>query len=441
MNHKLKGWIVWLLVCSCTANAQDSKTLKLDEAINLGLANSKSLKGQEAKLEEATAALKEAVEKKLPNASVASSYLRVYGGTVDLKSSNNNGGNGNPPPKVNQAAYGMLNLSLPLYMGGKLKYGIESAELLEKATKLDAENNKDEVIQNTIEAYSTLFKAGSAVRLLRESLNQSKQREKDFTNLEKNGLMARNDLLKAQLQTANIELSLLDAENNLQLANVTMDLLLGFPATTNLSLDTSGIDKKNDPRVLEDYLQSALQNRKDRQAMDYRKKSLETGVLSVKAEKYPALQLTGGYVALDVPHVLSVVNAMNLGVGVSWNISSLWKNKSKMQQAQARVKQIQISETMLDDQITLQINKNYFSLQSYRKKILVTATALEQARENYKIIKNKFDNSLATATELLEADVARLQAALASTLSQADAFVAYNKLLQTAGILAAELKK
>lgn len=441
MKHKLTGWMILLLACSLHAGAQDKKTLKLDEAIDLGLQNSKSLKGQEAKLEEATAALKEAVEKKLPNASVASSYLRVYGGSVDIKSNNSSGGSGNPPPKVNQAAYGMLNLSLPLYMGGKLRYGIESAEQLEKATKLDAENNKEEVIQNTIEAYATLFKAGSSVRLLRESLNQSRQREKDFTNLEKNGLMARNDLLKAQLQTANIELNLLDAENNLQLANVTLDLIIGLPASTELSLDTTGINRKNDPRVLDDFLKAALQNRKDRQAMDYRKKSLETGVLSVKAEKYPALQLTGGYVALDVPHVLSVVNAMNLGLGVSWSVSSLWKNKSKMQQAQARVKQIQISESILDDQITLQVNKNYFSLVSLRKKIEVTATALEQAKENYKIVKNKFDNSLATTTELLEADVARLQSSLASTLAQADAFVAYNKLLQTAGILSAELKK
>ena len=59
----------------------------------------------------------------------------------------------------------------------------------------------------------------------------------------------------------------------------------------------------------------------------------------------------------------------------------------------------------------------------------------EQARENYRIVKNKFDNSLATTTELLEADVAQLQATLSYTLARADAFVAYNKLLQTAGLL------
>ena len=63
------------------------------------------------------------------------------------------------------------------------------------------------------------------------------------------------------------------------------------------------------------------------------------------------------------------------------------------------------------------------------------AKAVDQAVENYKITKNKYDNSLATTTDLLDADVARLQAKLNYTLSKTDAIVAYNKLQQTAGLL------
>jgi outer membrane protein len=58
-----------------------------------------------------------------------------------------------------------------------------------------------------------------------------------------------------------------------------------------------------------------------------------------------------------------------------------------------------------------------------------------QATENYRITKNKYDNSLATTTELLDADVALLQTQLSVTNAKADSFLAYNKLLQTAGIL------
>ncbi|MEI9945633.1 MAG: TolC family protein [Chitinophagaceae bacterium] len=444
MKNKLKGLVMVFSLLSLQLTAQEKKTLSLNEAIDLSIQNSKQLKTSQAKIEEATAALKEAVEKKLPDAKVSGSYLRLNSANFELKTkSNNNGGTGtsNEEPKISQAVYGLLNLSLPIYSGGRIRYGIESSKFLEQAAKLDAEADKDEVIQNTIEAFANLFKAKTAVRLVNENLTQSQQREKDLGNLEKNGLLARNDLLKAQLQSSNVELSLLDAENNLQLANINMDLMLGLATSTELVLDTTGIKRKEDSRILDDYLNAALSNRKDIAAIDHRKKAAESGVKVVKSELYPSLALTGGYIAADIPHVFSVTNAVNVGVGVSYNIGSLWKNKSKVQQAEARVKQLAIEGTMIDDEIRLQVNKNYLSLLSNRKKIEVYAKAVEQAQENYRIVKNKFDNNLALTSDLLDADIAQLQARLSYTLAMADAFVAYNKLLQTAGILSAELKK
>ena len=47
-----------------------------------------------------------------------------------------------------------------------------------------------------------------------------------------------------------MELNLLDAENNLQLAMVNMNLMLGLPAQTRWQLDTSNITRKEDDRVL-----------------------------------------------------------------------------------------------------------------------------------------------------------------------------------------------
>ena len=444
MRNKIIAAVsIFFFLVNTSAHGQEKKQLGLSEAIELSLKNSHLLKSNQAKIDEATAVLKEAVERRLPSASVSGSYLRLAAANFDLKTkSNNNGGTGTPAetPKVSQAMYGIVSAALPIYAGGRIKYGIESSELLEKAARLDAEDDKDEVIQTTIEAFSTLFKANTAVRLVKENLAQSQQRAKDFGNLEKNGLLARNDLLKAELQSSNIELNLLDAENNLQLATINMNLMLGLPTTTSLTLDTTGIERKNDNRVLEDYLHLAFTNRKDLAALDLRKKAAETGVKAVNAEKYPSVQLTGGYAAIDVPKVLTVTNAINIGVGVSYNIASLWKTKAKVQQAEAKVKQVVESEAMANDGITLQVSKNYLALLSNRKKIEVYTRAYEQAKENYRIVKNKFDNSLATTTDLLEADVAQLQASLGYTLAQADAFVAYNKLLQTAGILATELK-
>lgn len=416
------------------------KTITLNDAISLSLQNSKQLKISQAKIEAANAQLKQAEQKRLPDANVITAYSRLISGNFDLKSNGSNGG-GQSPPKVTDAVYGILNASLPVYIGGRISYGIESSKYLEQAAKLDAESNKDEVIQNTIEAFANLFKAGSAVRLVKENLTQSQERTRELSNLEKNGLLARNDLLKAELQTSNTELNLVDAENNLQLANINMDLMLGLPTATTLILDTSGIEKKDDKRTLDDFFNAAINNRKDIAALDLRKKAAESGVKAVKGEKLPAVSITGGYLAADIPKFISITNVFNLGVGVSYNLGSLWKNKAKEKEARAKVNEFTATQALMNDNMQMQVSKSYLSLLSSRKKIEVYAKAVEQATENYRIVKNKFGNSLATTSDLLDADVAKLQATLSYTLARADAFVAYNKLLQSAGLLANEIKK
>ncbi|MET0392109.1 MAG: TolC family protein [Chitinophagaceae bacterium] len=437
MKTKLKLPFIALLFACSLAQAQDKRPLSLQEAIDLGVKNSHQLKSSQAKIDEATAALKEAVERRLPDAKISGSYMRLNSANIDLKTKDNStgGGTGSEAPKVSQAMYGMLNLSLPVYTGGRIKYGIESSRYLAEAARLDAGTQKEEVIRTTIEAYINLYKAKAAVDLVKDNLAQAQQRVKDFSNLEKNGLLARNDLLKAELQASNTELTLLDVQNNWQLANVNMNLMLGLPDQTELVPDSAMLGRQPEIRALEDYVQSALTNRKDMASLGLQRKAAETGVKATKAEMYPSLALSGGYIAADIPKVLAVTNAVNIGVGVSYDIGSLWKTKAKVQQSEARVRQLTATEALVNDQVRLQVNKTYLDLLSSRKKIEVYGKAVEQAEENYRITKNKYDNSLATTTDLLDADVAQLQARLNYLFAKADAVVTYNTLLQAAGLL------
>jgi len=431
MKHRIILLAVSLLMTQFLL-AQETRTLTLNEAIDLGLKNSHLLKSNEAKILEATANIKEAEERKLPDASVSGSYLYLpVNPTIDMKTSSGSGGG----PSVHQAMYGTANVSLPLYAGGKIKYGIESAKLLEQAVKLDAENDRASVILNITSACINLYKAHQAIELVKENLQQSQQRVKDLSNLEKNGLLARNDLLKAELQSSNIELTLLDAESNYKLACVNMSIMMGLPEQTILIPDKSGLALPTSIKTIEEYEQDALQNRKDIGAINLRKKNANVALKSIKADKYPSIALTGGYIAADIPKFLTLYNAVNIGVGVKYNIASLWKNKSKIQQAEAKLKQLAAGENMLSDNIRMQINEAYQLYLVSVKKIEVYEKAITQATENYRITKNKYDNSLATTTDLLEADVALFQAKLRVTNAKADSFVAYNKLLQTAGDL------
>ena len=442
MKSRLKLLSIVFSLVGLQVTAQEKRPITLNEAIDLGIKNSKQLKNSQAKIEEATASLKEALNNQLPDAKLSASYLWLSNANVDMKlKSNNPGGGGGTTPTISRAGYAIANASVPVFAGGRIRYGIEASRFLEEATRLDADNNKEEVIQNTIEAFVNLYKAKSSVSLVQENLAEAQQRVKDFSNLEKNGLLPRNDLLSAQLQASNFELGLLDAENNWRLANVSVNILLGLPENLELVPDSSMIDQNFSVKTLDDYLQTAYTNRKDLAALDLRKKASESAIRSAKGEYYPSLAVSGGYIAADIPEVITITNALNIGVGVSYNIGSLWETKAKVQQAEARAKQAAIGESQLNDDIRLDVNHAYLNFLSSQKKIEVYEKAVEQAIENYRIVKNKHDNNLETTTDLLDANTKQLLERMNLIFAKAEAVVAYNKLLQAAGLLEEKTKQ
>ena len=431
-----------MLLAGAALHAQAPKHISLSEAVDLSLNASKQLRVSDARMQQANASYREAKDRRLPDVNVTASYLRLAPPDLELKLKS---GSTTPPgetqtsstPSVTQMAYAIANVSVPLFTGFKIKNGIESAKYLAEASKLDAGRDRDDVIQNTIAAYSNLYKASEAVKLVQEDLHQSQERVKELDNLEKNNLLARNDLLKAQLQESNIELALLDAKANLHVTNENMSLMLGLPAETIIETDTTFTMDATE-RILSDWQLLALQNRKDAASLGYRAKAAESGIRVAKGDYYPSLALTGGYIGAHVENILSLRVAVNGGVGLNYSPSSLWKAGTKVTEAKARLAEVQASQGMLEDAIRLQTAQAYEQYLLSKKKIDVYELAVEQSRENYRIVNNKFKNSLATTTDLLDAVVPQLQARLNLAFAKADAAVNYKKLLQTVGLLSAE---
>lgn len=425
--------------------AQTTRPLSLQEAIQLGLAHSKQLKVADARIREAAGMVSEARLRQYPDLKVSGAYMRVNQPDIDLKVALGSPQQGSGEeqaaiPAINQLSYAMANLSLPLFAGMKIRSGIESAQYLKKAIELDGVKEQDEVIQNTIAAYYNLYKAQAATQLMEENLRQAQQRVQDFENLEKNGLLARNDLLKARLQESNVALALLDAENNRKIANFNINLMLGISEPTLLDLDKADLNQMPSIGSMEEWEQLALTHRADYKALQQRQEASRIGVKAAKGDYYPSLALTGGYVAAYIPDFLTVTNAVNVGVGVSYNLASLYKTGAKVKQAQAAQEQLYWSAQQTNDVIRMQVHQAYQNYLQQNRKIEVYQKAVEQAHENYRITKNKYDNALATTTDLLDADVAQLQASINYEYAKADALVAYNRLYETAGLLEKELQ-
>ena len=431
--NKLTFIFAFVLI-GMNVQAQEKKLLTLNEAVKLGLENSKNLKIDAAKVQEATANFLEAKNNRLPSLKVSGTALALANADVNLKilAPSQNGGNA---VKANSAFLGNVSASMPIYAGGKIKYGIQSAEYLIEAAKLNAENNQVQIAYNIAQAYNNLFKANQSIQVLTENLASSEKRDQTFLKLENNGVIARNDRLKANLQTSNLELQLLEAENNFKIATINMDLLLGLPESTEIEIPGNYIEDSSLMEPVSYYVAEAFKNRKDLQALDYQKKSSQLSIKSAKAESLPTLALTGGYIAAEVPNVLTVLNAANIGVGINYNIDNLWKKNSSLVRAEARDTQLSLSNELLNDQIKLEINRDYENAVYAQKRIAIYEKASLQADENYRVTKNKYDNGLATITELLDADSAQVVTHVNVINAKADAALAYRKLLQSTGTL------
>src|SRR5690606_5558787 len=137
-----------------------------------------------------------------------------------------------------------------------------------------------------------------------------------------------------------------------------------------------------------------------------------------RAGYYPSLSISGGYAALELDDIATITNATNIGIGLSYNLSSIFKNKSKVEEAKA-AKSAQ--EALLEaekDRAKIEIRKAYNDYNLAVKKEEVFEEALEQADENYRIVKDKYDNGLADTDQLLEADIEELQAQINQTIGE-----------------------
>ncbi len=402
---------------------QERKTLSLKEAISI--ATTKSNEANFANLKVATSKLEMETIKnnQYPSLKVSGQFLQLTNANVDSNLGNASNG-ASSSIKVSQLMLGQANVSMPLFNGFKIKNSISASQNLYKSETASSQHTKEELAIYVVELFAKLYQSQETATLIEENLKSAQQRTKDFSAMVDNGLLARNDLLKAQLQESNIQLSLDSAHKNESVINYQLVTLLQLPEDTKIVIDIETI--KND--MVKNKSLVAEANRSDLEALSYQQKASENGIKIAKSGYYPSLALVGGYIAFDLKDVMTVSNAMNIGVGLSYDLASIFKNGKEVKLAKSKSEQTKTAVAILTDKIkeeTQQAQENY---KLSMKQNVVYTQAVEQATENFRIVKDKYDNSLSTTNDLLEADVQQLQTKINLALSQADIALKYYQL-------------
>lgn len=418
--------VLFFLFGSAVITAQERKIISLKEAVSLVVTNSNEAVLANTKVATSKLELETMKNNQYPTVKVSGQYLRLTSANI-----NSNLGGSGTGLEVSQLLLGQAKVSMPIFSGFKLKNSIAASQNLYQAQSFAASHTKEELALEVVELFATLYKSNEMVKLLKENIKSAQQRTKDFSAMVDNGLLARNDLLKTQLQESNLELSLATAVKNVNVVNYQLATLLRLPENTIIDIDIETV--KSDMAKNQLLTTSALRN--DLEALSFQQKATEAGIKIAKAGYYPSLSLTGGYIALDLKNVISVSNAMNFGVGFNYDLSSIFKNGKEVKLAKSKVEQSKQMIAILSDKIkeeTQQAQENYTLSLKQNK---VYALAVEQSTENYRIIKDKYDNSLANTNDLLEADVQQLQSKINLALCQADIALKYYQLQFASGKL------
>jgi outer membrane protein TolC len=413
-------------------DAQEKTYLTLDEAVQMAWNKSNDVILGNTKVNTKKYELQAAKNSQYPDLKAAGQYQHLTKATIDLKTSSST--SSSTPPIVDRLVLGQINASLPVFAGFKIQNNIVVSENLLQAQSAFASQTKEEIALKVVEYYASLYKAQKTLEILKENQKRAQQRVFDFSELEKNGIIPRNDLLKSQLQVSKIQLSIDETNNNLGIVNYYLTTLLKLPAETKIEIRESDFTNFKMDTIPTDE-KPALENRKDLDAMRFQEKASLASIKIAQSGYYPSITLVGGYTSLDLRNFINVQNAMNFGVGVSYDLSDIVKNGTNVKIAESRSLEVQNSKEILTDNIKIQVRQAIENYDLSLKQSQVYHQAFEQASENYRIVKDKYENGLSDTNDLLEADVDQLSSKINTALAKANIIQKYYELLSATGQL------
>jgi outer membrane protein len=434
------------LLLAWTASAQQ-RTLTLSDAISLGLENSKSLHSSLMKSEYADAKSSEMSANFYPTLKAQLGYQNlsnIPAAAVTLP--RNAFGPGFPPQPVNVALSQVIlnnytaraTLQQPLFTGWRLQSAADNAEYTANAVHDDYQKDRDQLLYDIKAAYWNVYRAKEMKRLTDENVAQMTQHLDDIQNMFGQGMATTNEVLKTKVQLANSRVLQSDAENNVTIAEISFNSIIGLPLGTEITIGSQLTPRTKEFPDVQQLLATAFKQRADLQGMDWRMHAAESGITAARAGWMPQIFLTGSYYYSRpnqriFPAVDQFKDSWDVGVNLQFDI---WNNLTTVHQtneAKAQYEQVKDSFGMLKDGVTLEVTQSYLSFEQAKKKIELAQLSVDQATENLRVTREKFKAGLTTNSELLDAEVALLQANLQFVQSQVDHELAEARLHKAIG--------
>jgi len=437
MKHIIVAAIVVMPALAQGGQPDVLSTLTLDEAVRRGLQASPRLAESAARGEAAAAAADQRHAGMLPQVAAQAGYARTnHVDEFGVPLPNNQLRIIYPDLPDNYRA--RLDLQWPLYTGGRLEAIERAARIEAAASSSDLEAARTDLRLEITRAYWTLVTAGESLRVVDESLERTRAHLQDARNRLDAGLIPPNEVLTAEAQESRQRMFSIQARANRDVAEAELGRLIGASPGTRIQPDARLEPPAPEPATFEALVAAARQNRRDRAALVERVGAARERETAAGAGAKPTVGVGGGYdYARPNPRIFPREEAWrgswDASVNVNWPLFDGGRARAETAEAAASGRALQARLAEFDALLDVEVRRQLNDLEASRAVIAAAADGVRAAAEARRVAAERFAAGVATSTDVLDAQVALLQAELDRTQAIANARLAEARLNRAVG--------
>ena len=305
-----------------------------------------------------------------------------------------------------------LNFSLPLFTGGRLISGYKQARYNLLATKEVIRQSGQDTVFSVKKAFYGYLLAQKFVEVAGEGVALAEKHHQNVKNLYEVGMASKFDLLRSEVQVANLRPQLIKAKNSLSVAELGLKTLLGLDLGQPVEVKGEMTLRPFEGNI-DELLAKALQKRPEISQLNYQKQIAGEMLKMAWAENLPTLAVGGAYNYWSNHLKFSKNNwesYYSVNLVLTLPIFNGFASDAKIAQSKSLLKELEFNQKGLSEAIKFEVNQALLNYKDSREALLSQEKNVEQAQEAVRIAELNYSEGLATNLDVSTAQVALSQA-------------------------------
>ncbi|WP_165798431.1 TolC family protein [Chitinophaga costaii] len=325
-----------------------------------------------------------------------------------------------------------------VFNGGKTRNKLAQSKLEEQIAALDYQKNKEDIQFLLLARYLDLFTLYNQKKVYQQNIALAEQRLSNIQKLVAQGMLTHNDVVRSQLQLTDLKLQLTEVNNNARIANHDLNIVIGLPENTVIDVDTVLYQKTFEAAGIQTYLDSSRDRLPEIQVAQQQQHIAEKQINIARSERLPQVSLFATD-AIARPFLYSIppidifMHYAMAGVRVQYNVASLYTSKRRIEKAKMNYKLAETQTDWLEQKSTIDIHNAYIKMQEAWEKYHSLEESYDLAKDNYRVVEQKYLNKFSVITDMLDASTALLSSQLNLNNARISTIYQWFNLMKTSG--------